>query len=76
MKKFSAKAIQLHYYVIVLGRFQNLPVPVLSLKKHTVPVSTGSSNCIAFGSGSMVVGSSVLTVLLIWHKRPISMALW
>ena len=51
------------YYRIELGRFQNSSVPVLNFKKYSVPVPTGSANSIAFGSGSRVFGSSVLTVL-------------
>ena len=48
----------------MLGRFQNSSVPVLNLKKISVPVSTGSAKSSIFGPGSEGFGSSVPTVLL------------
>ena len=47
----------------MLGRFQNSSVPVLILRIHSVPVSSGSAKSTTFGSGSKGFGFSVLTVL-------------
>ena len=48
----------------MLGRFQNSSVPVLNLRKNSVPVSTGSHEMPKLVSGSGDFGSTVLTVLL------------
>ena len=47
----------------MLGRFQNSSVPVLNFSEDTVPVLTGFTKCLSFGTGSKDFGSTVLTVL-------------
>ena len=51
-------------YSIVLGRFQNSSVPVLNLRKNSIPVSIGSREMPKLISGSGNFGSTFLTVLL------------
>ena len=55
--------IDTHQINIVLGRFQNFPVPVLKFFKLSVPVSTGSAKSLTLGSDYKEFGSTVLMVL-------------